>query len=261
MPTATTTITTEGMGSSSASVISLKSEAHQPQAAESSTAATLRSLYPRAAKAFLQRDIALTHTLLTSAFQLIQPPSYAGEDEFAAHRRKWDILRITLETTVYASPLPAEDPSAFPQALRANQVLSPQELVTSLLARSLELFTPAPNAPSHYFLPHQILVTLVLASLRLGCPEVGKDMIEEWLTRLLPESLSSDEARLGYIKVIELYCLHILTRMEQWEYAEDFLQYERQLDDSMKQVSMVHCLRAPLGDNCVFGDDELHSKY
>lgn len=242
MPTATTTILTEDMGSSSTPVISLKSEALQPQTAESSTAATLRSLYPRAAKAFLQRDIALTHTLLTSAFGLLQPPLYAGEDEFTAHRRKWDILRITLETTVYASPPPADDLNAFPQALRANQVLSPQSLVSSLLARSLELFTPSPNKPSPYFLPHQILVTLILASLRLGCPDVGRSMIEEWLARCAPEPFTSDEARLGYIKIMELYCLHILPRMEEWEYAEDFLRYEGQLDESMRQVSTATSL-------------------
>ena len=153
------------------------------------------------------------------------------------HRRKWDILRITLETTVYASPPPADDPRGLPQVLRANQMLSPQSLVSSLLARSLELFTPTPNKPSPYFLPHQILVTLILASLRLGCPEVGKSMIEEWLTRCVSETFPSNDVRLGYIKIMDLYCLHILPRMEEWEYAEDFLRYERLLDESMRQVS------------------------
>ncbi|KAJ3528204.1 hypothetical protein NM688_g8026 [Phlebia brevispora] len=238
MPTATTTFTAEDVDSST-TVISLKSS-NTSQAAESSAAATLRSLYPRAAKAFLQRDINLTHTLLTSAFALISPPLHAGEDELSTYRRKWDILRITLETTVYASPPSLENPATFPPALRANQMLSPQSLVTALHERSLHLFTPSnpPTRPSPFFLPHQILVTLILASIKLGCPTVGKGIIEDWLARKNPEVLSSDEGHLGYIKVLELYCLHILPRLEEWDFAQDFLQYERELDEGVKRVSI-----------------------
>lgn len=238
MPTATATLTAEDTESLTSSVINLKSEAVPGQVAESSTAATLRSLYHRAAKAFLQRDIPLTYSLLTSAFALIQPPLYGGEDECALYRRKWDILRITLETTTYASPPPSEDPKTFPVALRANQLLSPQSLVTSLLSRSLILFTPSnpPTKPSHFFLPHQILVTLILAGLRLNCPEVGRAMVEDWLARRPPDSLATDEGRLGYTKIVELYCLHILPQMEEWDCAQDFLQYERELPESMRQV-------------------------
>lgn len=238
MPTATTTIVRSDVDSMTSSVVALKTSS-STQVAESSTAATLRSLYPRAAKAFLQRDIALTHSLLTSAFALLVPPLYAGEDELSVHRRKWDILRITLETTVYASPPPSADPKAFPAALRANQMLSSQSLITSLHDRSLQLFTPnnPPTRPSPFFIPHQILVTLVLASVKLGCPEVGKSMIEDWLARKNPDVLSSDEGRLGYIKILELYCLHILPRLEEWEYAQDFLQYERELEPEMRAVS------------------------
>lgn len=224
----------------SSSIISLKSSSPN-QIAESSTAATLRSLYPRAAKAFLQRDIALTHSLIISAFSLIGAPLHSSQDELSSYRRKWDILRITLETTVYASPPALKDPTAFPTALRANQMLSSQSLVTSLHERSLNLFTPTnpTTRPSPFFLPHQILVTLVLASMKLGCPLVGKNMIEDWLARKNPELLSSSEGRLGYIKILELYCLHILPHLEQWDFAQDFLQYERELDETMRKVSVL----------------------
>ena len=61
-------------------------------------------------------------------------------------------------------------------------------------------------------------------------------MIEDWLARKNPEILSSGEGRLGYIKILELYCLHILPRLEEWDFAQDFLQYERELDAEMRQV-------------------------
>lgn len=204
----------------------------------SSTAATLRSLYPRAATAFLQRDALLTHSLLASAFAILTPPlSSLGDDFLAPHRRKWDLLRITFETTSYASPPLSEDPESLPSSLRANQLLSPQSFVASLHARSLQLFTPTSPSqkPSSTFLPAQILVTLGLASLKLGCPDIGRGIVEDWLARR--GQIAGADDREGYAKVLDLYCLQILPRLEEWDYAGDFLQYERELPQHSRDVS------------------------
>ncbi|KAI0749759.1 hypothetical protein C8Q80DRAFT_1163830 [Daedaleopsis nitida] len=242
MPTATATATM-----TAPSVISLKpSPTSIPPAAPSSSsssssaAATLRSLYPRAARAFLQRDVALTHSLLTSALSLVQPPTslVTIKDALSSHRRKWDILRITFETTLYASPPPMQDPESLPPTLRANLMLTPEPLIATLHARSLQLYTPTdpPQKPTSAFLPGQILVTLVLASLKLDCPEVGRNMIEDWLAKHGQESDADDSN--GYSKVLELYCLHVLPRLQDWEYAEEFLTYERELPHDVRQVPM-----------------------
>ncbi|TFK79439.1 hypothetical protein K466DRAFT_606149 [Polyporus arcularius HHB13444] len=195
--------------------------------------ATLRSLYPRAARAFLQRDVSLTHSLLSSAFSLIHPPA-SSSDALASQRRKWDILRITFETTLYASP-PSQDPETLPPSLRANLMLTPEPLLTTLHSRSLHLFTPSDTQQkaTSAFLPGQILVTLVLASLKLDCPEVGRGMIEDWLAKHGQETDASDPS--AYAKVLELYCLHVLPRLQHWEYAEDFLTYERELSPDVRQ--------------------------
>ena len=229
MPTATTTTL-------ASSVISLKaSQTTQPT---SSTATTLRSLYPRAAKAFLQRDVALTHSLLTSAFPLIHPPASLAtqNDALASSRRKWDILRITFETTLFSSPPSSHDPERLPPSLRANLMLSPESLIATLHSRSLQLFTPSDHShrPSSSFLPAQILVTLVLSSLKLDSPEVARGMIEDWLAKHGQEIDAGDPK--GYAKVLELYCLHVLPRLQDWEYAEDFLTYERELLPDVRQV-------------------------
>ncbi|KAI0077773.1 hypothetical protein K474DRAFT_1582622, partial [Panus rudis PR-1116 ss-1] len=198
-------------------------------------AATLRSLYPRAAAAFLNRDAALTHSLLASAFAILAPPVTPADDALAPHRRKWDILRVTFETTAYADPPSAEDPEAFPPALRANKMLSPCSLVSQLHARSIQLFTPAQQQPDSAFLPTQILVTLALASMRLQCPEVGRSMVEDWLARRAP---SVDREGLeGYANVLELYCLQVLPRLQEWDYAADFIQYETELPQAFRDVS------------------------
>jgi hypothetical protein len=236
MPTTTTILTSATPASTSTSTSILSLKASGPLAAESSTAATLRSLYPRAAKAFLQRDFALTHSLLSSAFALIDPPSSAPEDELASYRRKWDILRITMETTVYSSPSPVDHTDTFPAALRSNQTMSPQSLINSLHNRSLWLFTPAvPGCQvSSAFLPHQIAVTLTSAGVKLGCPEVSRSMIEDWLAQRVPNDTT--EGQKGYAKVLEIYCLHVLPRLEEWQYAEEFLQYEHELDANLRDV-------------------------
>ncbi|KAH9921895.1 uncharacterized protein B0H18DRAFT_1019715 [Fomitopsis serialis] len=208
-----------------------------------STLASLRGLYPRAARAFLQRNVALTHSLLTAAFALVAPPPYSyyadatapprTADPLASQRRKWEILRITFETTLYAAPPQTEDPDELPPPLRANLLLSPEPFIATLHNRALQLFTPTTSSgahmmkPSSTYLPAQVLVTLALASLKLGCTAVGRGMIEDWLAR-----------RPRYAKVMELYCLHVLPRLEDWDYAEDFLQYERELAPDTRKYMM-----------------------
>lgn len=209
----------------------------QPQ---SNTAATLRPLYARAVRAFLHRDIVLTHSLLSSAFALISPPLTPASDSLKEHRRKWDVLRITLEVTVYASP-PA-DTASIPAALRSNALLSAAALLASLHTRSLRLFAPTDGpAPNSAFLPPQVLVTLALSSAKIGCPAAGRGIVEEWLAcRTLNTTATADE---GYEKVLEVYLLSILPALCEWVYAKQFIGYETELPVQSREVR--HHARAP----------------
>ncbi len=103
------------------------------------SATTLRPHYTRAVRAFLHRDIVLTHTLLTSAFALITPPLTSSPDSLAERRRKWDVLRITLDVTVYTAPPPTQLASPPRSGLTHY----------SRLPLSLHPSTPAPFASSH----------------------------------------------------------------------------------------------------------------
>lgn len=202
------------------------------------TASTLRSLYNRAARAFLLRDVVQTHSLLISAFAILAPPTLATPDALVAHRRKWDILRITLETTVYSSPPPETD--KLPLELREILTMSPQLLLGKLHARSLALFTPTPtHTPTSAYLPSQVLITLVLSSMKLDCPEVGRGLIEDWLARRgQGEQVVGEEGEGdGYGKVLDMYCLHVLPRLEEWDYAREFLVYEGELPPHTREVS------------------------
>lgn len=187
-------------------------------------AATLRPLYARAVRAFLHRDVVLTHSLLTSAFALLTPPATSALDSLSDHRRKWDVLRITLDVTVYTSP-PA-DTASVPATLRSNALLSGAALLVTLHSRSVHLFAPADSpATNPAFLPAQVLVTLALSSAKIGCPAAGRGITEEWLACRLPPARPED----GYEKVLEVYCLSILPALGDWAYARQFLQYETEL--------------------------------
>lgn len=117
--------------------------------------------------------------------------------------------------------------------------------------RSLELYTPqsaskkSPAFTNPVHLPPQVLTTLVYSSLKLDCPDVGRIMIEEWLARRESPStsVSFDNSRSsenlednGYEKILELYCIQILPKLEQWDYAKEFLEYESELKVESRDV-------------------------
>lgn len=92
---------------------------------------------------------------------------------------------------------------------------------------------PGPNAA---YIPPQVLATLVLASLRVECPDLGRVIIEDWLARRDPIPISVDEGTDGYAKILDLYCLHVLPKLQQWDYAFEFLEYESELSPKTRGV-------------------------
>ena len=210
---------------------------------QTSKTAALNSLYNRAARAFVLRDIALTYSLLQSGFALLKPPTIIVPDSLSEHRRKWDILRITFESTVYTSPPSSTE--SLPEALRTNLIESPQALATSIYSRSLALFSPSNEGHSKTalnaaYLPYQVISTLVYCTLKIDAPDVGRIVIEDWLARREPHySLERSPEKLeggGYEKTLELYTLHILPKLEQWDYAKEFLEYESELTSQRREV-------------------------
>jgi hypothetical protein len=215
--------------------------------------ATLKPLYPPAARAFLRREVGVTQNLIDAAFLILNanPPSIPP-DPLAVPRRKWDLLRITLETTLYSSTTGGNSVDTLPTNLRSSLNLSPSELIQTLYTRSIRLYTPTSTPdtpPSSVYLPLQILIALVFASLKLDCPEVGKNMVEHWLNHRddVPNLLNvspyhgntlpgSEHTEDMYERLIDVYCLQILPRLGEWDYAMEFLKYEPELSHEKKKV-------------------------
>ena len=203
------TTTTTAISSSPQDSVSLKpykslSPSRQSSSSStmnSTTAPALQSLYRRAANAMLYRNFDLTQSLIQQAFAILRPPDSEKKDGLDDERRRWDILRVTLETTAYQAPLnstpSATDPTtsngtsnALPESLRSLLTLTPSSLLSSLHERSVKLFTPTAilnnntllaQKPRSAYLPPQIVHVLMMASLRLDCPEFARSVFEDWL--------------------------------------------------------------------------------
>ncbi|KAF8340000.1 uncharacterized protein EI90DRAFT_2907682 [Cantharellus anzutake] len=230
----------------------------------------LKSLYPPAARAFLRRDISLTQSLVERAFITLSahPVSSFLPDSFDSHRRKWDLLRITLETTLYSSPPTISttpehshtETDGLPPSLKDMLLQSPSHILDTMYVRSVQLFMPmkTPDGPSPIplCLPAQILVALVYSALKLECPEVGRKFAEDWLAHrgLAPIDLhlspsngnTGAESPDAYERVIDVYCLQVLPRLGEWEYAFEFLKYEQELPEEKKKVSCHLNVRDPV---------------
>ena len=173
---------------------------------------------------------------MESAFGILYPPTSPVQDVLDSQRRKWDILRITLESTVYCSSAASgADSKSIPAPLRENMVLARSLIVSEMHARSMQLFTPTGMRPRAAFLSAQIITTLALASLKLDCAESSRNMIEDWLAQRGQIEYLQDDI-VGYEKVLDLYCLHVLPTLRAWDYAHDFLEYEEELPPISRHV-------------------------
>lgn len=250
----------------------------RPKSTRSEAISKLKAAYSHAARAFLHHHIEEAQALVRDAFELLQPPASHENDQLSTYRRKWDILRITLETTLYTSPLSSSTASkdsnksgygiqSAPSSVSVSVVprspngsstsprstsplddpllLSPPSLLGTLHTRSLKLFSPPLERPNSRFLPAAVLVALVLASLKLDCPQVGRGMIDDWLGNREPLGVGSDanglagtkEERVGYEKVVEVYCLHVLPRLQAWDESKEFLDSEVEMRPTKREVS------------------------
>ena len=248
MPTTTSTLIKQP---SKTTHFPIKLQSLDDVSPQTSTSASLRSLYTRAARAFVLRDIETTSSLLLSAFAILKPPQ-CHPDALSDDRKKWDILRITFESTVYSSP-PASS-KQLPESIRYIITEAPHALISSMYTRSLSLFSPSGDSKKSAInascLPSQVLTTLVYCSLKLGAPDLGRVMIEEWLARRELYDHNRNRGSPvgdGYDKIIELYCLHVLPKLGQWDYVKEFLEYESELAVQRREVSfrLTHLLDFP----------------
>jgi len=219
---------------------------------------TLRNLYEKAKHAFLQRDLLGAERSLTLAFAQLPPPpplslnsniDKRDPDGLDSQRRKWDVLRITLWTTLFMS----KDTSSSSLEKKTNCPihLGPIQFLEKLYSNSLQLFTPSSSTdPSSndaggiVHVPDQVVFLLVVSALKLDQVRLAKEWIEDWLVRrdpTVPQTTTTTTDRnvkemTSYEKVVDVYVLHVLPRLGLWDDATEFLRYEAEMNEYTKQV-------------------------
>ncbi|KAL1915971.1 uncharacterized protein VTP21DRAFT_6359 [Calcarisporiella thermophila] len=89
------------------------------------------------------------------------------------------------------------------------------------------------------FIDSELVVVCVLLSLNENVPVVGREIVEAWLASLPDEEMEKMEngqEREGYEKIVELFVLHVLARLEEWDYAKEFLHYNEVISPDKKKV-------------------------
>ena len=216
-------------------------------------------LYERAKHAFLQRDLLVANELLTQAFSQLGPSSGGQStdvdvdaDALDSQRRKWDILRITLHTTLYTSQASDQRinlPSSSP-GLRFNPAsLPPYQFLQGLHSQSLKLFNAASAMPSIGKVPDQVVLLLVVSAVKLGEVHLAKEWVEDWLVRRDASSTSSSPSIMdgsltptSYERIVDVYILHVLPRLGLWDDATEFMRYESEMNEDTKEVSFHRCV-------------------
>ena len=88
-----------------------------------------------------------------------------------------------------------------------------------------------------------------------GDTKIAQLKVEEWLCAVSPpfpckytvdiggftDELTGVKQKDHYGNVLELYCLSILPRNEEWEFAKTFIEMNEYLSDSRKKVSLSLC--------------------
>ncbi|KAG9293350.1 hypothetical protein G9A89_007596 [Geosiphon pyriformis] len=93
----------------------------------------------------------------------------------------------------------------------------------------------------------EVVVACVLLCLGQQFPDIARMIIETWLyslpeTALLQLDIAStnnikDDALLkNYEKIVELYVLHVLPKLKDWDYAKNFLRDNIRIDQSRKKA-------------------------
>jgi hypothetical protein len=165
------------------------------------------------------------------------PPTITVDSEEEDWKTKWDVLRVTIEALLYAEPAlihPSSQtkgkgkiPNGLEELLTSY---SPRALVEKMYRRSLELFgEPAVS------LPGSVALTLVMAGLKVGSPELSRVIAEDWFAA--QGESHGGKLAVGYRKMARTYGERVLPMLEQWEDALRWIEGS-ELDEEEKVVSL-----------------------
>ncbi|CAM0143121.1 unnamed protein product [Umbelopsis sp. WA50703] len=201
---------------------------------------SVQTLYQKATRAYLlTQHVSALH----SCVKAISLMTASGSDNIASLRRMIYVLFVNIVTSLAESK---DLPTVF--RLLGLKGTSKDDLVRLVWEKVLEGYSQvAGNVDG------SVISVCLLMALRLNAPKIGRQIAEEWLADI-PDSLHADLEVAGpmtestilsneddespvttYFEVLELYSTNILTAMQDYSSAREFIKYNPYLSDSQKE--------------------------
>ncbi|KAF0415327.1 peroxin 26 [Gigaspora margarita] len=81
--------------------------------------------------------------------------------------------------------------------------------------------------------PGEVIIACVLLCLNQKCYKIARSIIEDWMANI---DSRNDSMLKPYEKIVELYILHVLPKMKDWNAANEFLSKNLIIDNNCKQT-------------------------
>ncbi|KAF9178739.1 hypothetical protein BGZ51_008273 [Haplosporangium sp. Z 767] len=218
-------------------------------------------LYHKATSTFLLRQLAIAYSTSLEALDLLartnQEYGLDSSDQ-PSTRRSYLVLKQklwTLNVTIFGAMLSdrtvngllRRDHTAGSRKLFAGSEGSPEILVKDLWKRLVADYKGLEGD-----VDGQVMVPLALLCINQKLYTLARQIIEAYL-ETIPEDMLiyletaagaptgmdttvKDPLMIQYERLVELYVVHVLAKLQEWEYARNFLEYKSALSDSSKKV-------------------------
>ncbi|KAG0261178.1 hypothetical protein BG011_001284 [Mortierella polycephala] len=228
----------------------------------SSPLTQILTLYHKATSTFLLRQLASAYSISLEALELLSKTNLdykLDQAESVQARRSYFILKQKLwilHTTIFGAMLSdrtsaahaSEHMGATRKRGSGSSKDSPEKLVKDLWRRIVEDYGGLEGD-----VDGQVVVPLVLLCVNQKLFTLVRQIVEAYLATI-PDGLlihletaagvamtpgggsSKDPLITNYERLVELYLIHVLAKLNEWDYATDFLQYNSVLSDASKKT-------------------------
>ncbi|KAG0265617.1 hypothetical protein BG011_004408 [Mortierella polycephala] len=219
------------------------------------------ALYRKATSTFLLRQLATAYSTSLKALELLtrtnQEYGLDSSDQLPTRhsylvlKQKLWILNVIIFGAILsdrvANELLRRDHAAGSRKLFAGSENSPEILVKDLWKRLVADYKGLEGD-----VDGQVMVPLALLCINQKLYPLAQQIIGAYLATI-PENMLihletaagalagmdttvKDPLMIQYERIVELYVVHVLTKLQEWEYARNFLEYKSALSDSSKKM-------------------------
>lgn len=199
----------------------------------------IRNSYNKATQSFLLREYDTTWTHVTTALDQLREFDISVVDGVLM-RKAW-VLFVSLVGAVLSQRQQGKRVKLANGrgSLGAYTAQGPEQVMKSLWSTCVDAYG---GVEGH--VDGSVVVANILVELNVHQVELARSVVEGWLgtlsefvlTFLEEHSGDDDEISMAYERVVELYILHVLPKLGEYEYAREFLNFNSILTEDKKRI-------------------------